>query len=175
MIDALTRAPASETGRAWHDVTRHAVLAHHCWTTGLSEVIDEPSRWAGLADVTAIAQTLARLDPGQQSQALGVAAGFAHLVAVNASAEAVNDARRSGSPAGPRRVVPLDERPHVVRSVQDIPAAFAQTTRLINGGTLAPARVAQIGLLQAKACIALADGIDGHGLPGRSRARRTTA
>jgi hypothetical protein len=60
--DALLLPATTPAGIAWREAGRHALLAHHHWTTGHGTEPDHATTWAGVADVAAICRQLAVLD-----------------------------------------------------------------------------------------------------------------
>lgn len=158
--EVLARTSGTTTGRAWGEVARRAILAHHDWSTGLSGGWTPVRAWTALADVAAMTETVTVLD-----RDLAVAA---HAQGRHQDATSLTTAARSGlrvaaaevhalALAGPLAAEPVERVPMdrarvlPVATIGDLPGAQERLAAMLNHTLcLRPEHATQIVLGQAR-------------------------
>jgi hypothetical protein len=174
--DVAQARPLSAAGRAWQEISRHALLAHHAWTSGHDRgPADGDTVWAGIADLAALADTLTRLDtvliaaadiePGRDRVAVTLRAGLRSQLGVAARETARVAASGPLPESGPDRVAGrsvFDRTVLPVRAPRDLPIAQERLVRLLDvAQVVRPERFRQIVTMQARACMVLSTHLPG--------------
>lgn len=163
--DLVGTPAATAAGQLWRDVARHATLAHHEWVTSAPRSSPKAEKaWSALADVAALAEAAATLDP---ELARAMTAAGRHDDADVFTAASVSGLRvaaaevRSLAAAGPLPDVddltPASTRPVAVRAAEAVPEAQHRLALLLTQAEdLRPADIEQIITTQGRTALAAA-------------------
>lgn len=173
--EALSTPVTTPTGRAWREAGRQALLAEHHWQAGRTVRLDPPTRWAGVADVAALAGQLAALDveladvlarrspPGAVAPSAAVAQlNRAATAGLGVTAREVVRLARAGPVAqsGPDAdaEVAVPRRIVVVRSVTDLVAAQERLAQWLDAAThVRPERLPLLAVSIARGALVVRD------------------
>lgn len=163
--DVLARTAGTVAGRAWGEVARRAILAHHDWSSGLRSGWTPVQAWTALADIAAMTEAVNVLDRdlATAADALGRTDDANRLASAARSGLRLAAAEvHALALAGPLAAEPIERVPAdrsrvlPVSSIGDLPDAQDRlAVMLTHALSLRPEHANQIVLGQARNAAAI--------------------